>query len=128
MGLLFIIPVLAISIWIIYSSYRALRRGEVSPVWRKRFKVMLVIGVVLGIYCAFLVEYQPNPVVGIKGFPVPTSIHRFENEVWKTNPFPLPIFVMAKLTNFLFGIAVALLPLKFAGMLNQVKPKDTGQL
>lgn len=128
LGLLFIIPVAAISIWIIYSSFRTLRRGEVSPVWRNRLMVLLVIGVVLGVYCAFLRKSQPLPTYGTEGFPIPTKIHRLEKEVWVVKEQPILVFVLGKMTNFLFGVAVALLPLKFAGMLNQVKPKDTGQL
>jgi len=128
LGLAFILPVAAISIWIIYSAIRTLRRGEVAPVWRNRLFVLLVIGVVLGTYCAFLRKSQPTANVGVEGFPIPTVIHRLEKETWTANKPPLPVFILGKLTNFLFGVGVALLPLKIAGMLNQVKPKNTGQL
>jgi len=128
MGLFVIIPVAGISGWIIYSSLRALRRGEVAPAWRNRLTVLLVIGVILGIYFAFLRSSQPTANFGVEGFPVPTTIHRLENEVWKANRPPLPIYLLGKLCNFVFGIAIALLPMKFAAMLNQARDKDSRQL
>src|SRR5688500_8975288 len=102
LGLLFIIPVAAISVWIIYSSFRTLRRGEVAPVWRNRLIVLLVIGVVLGIYCAFIRNSQPTAAFGVEGFPIPTTIHKLENELWVANKPPMLVFILGKMTNFLF--------------------------
>ena len=125
MGLLFILPIAGVSTWVIYSSIRALRRGEVSPAWRNRLIILLLTGMILGFYCAFLFQHQPTAERRVEGLPIPTTIHRLENETWKSEKvFP----IIGGITNFIFGIAVALLPLKFAAMLNQVKPKDSGQL
>ncbi|MFN7141870.1 MAG: hypothetical protein ACK4UN_21325 [Limisphaerales bacterium] len=121
MGTLFILPVAAIAAWIIYSSFRTLRRGEVSPVWRSRVVFLLVVGVLLGAYFAFGRKSQPTAHFAVEGFPIPTTIHRLENDVWKSNNPPLPIFVASKITNFFFGVALALLPLKAAGLINQAK-------
>ncbi len=124
MGALFIIPVLGISAWIIFTAIRHLQRGEVSLVWRSRFKVLLVIGVLLGAFFSFMKTSQPTAFVAIEGFPVPTSIHRLENDVWKKNDLPFLVKIAAHLADFAFGVAIGMLPLKIVGLLNSVKQKD----
>lgn len=127
MWAIFIFPVTAVSAWVIYSSLRHLRRGEVAAVWRSRVVVLLVIGLLLGLFFAFIKTSQPTAQFALKGFPVPTTIHRLENDIWVQNELPFLLKIAGHISNIAFGIALALLPLKIVGLINQARPPEASR-
>ena len=119
--LLFVLPVFAIASWIIYSSVRALVRGEVAAVWRQRAIFCVLIGVALGIWLAFFAEFQPAENARFLRAPVPTLVFQKQKDVWSEVSPPAPVRVLAMITDFISGIAAGLLPIKIAAFVRQVK-------
>jgi len=120
MGLVLIIPVCAAAIWIIFSSFRGILRKELPPHWKQRAIILTLAGIALGTWFAFFRQTEIGPL-RLAGFPVPTTIVRFEEEMWKDFSPPFAIQILGRAANFLTGIAAALLPVKIAMFIRQFK-------
>lgn len=120
-GLVLIVPVLATAGWIIFSSVRALCQNELEPIWKKRAVFLTLAGIALGIWLAFFWQAERLGPIRLEGFPVPTTILRFEEEQWKNFSPPAPMQIMGRAANILAGLAAALLPVKIAVFLRQLK-------
>ena len=123
MGLVFIIPVLAIASWIVFSSIRALVRGEVDPIWRRRAMFCFSAGIAIGVWLAFFAKFAPANNAKFQRAPVPTIIEVLDpdTKTWREVVPPTPIRVLAIITDFISGIAAGLLPIKIAAFTRQVK-------
>lgn len=56
------------------------------------FGGLVAIGCAAAIWCAFYVEYQPNPTLRILGVPLPTTAFQLENGKWV--PFEGPGWIL----------------------------------
>ena len=120
-GLVFVLPLLAVAVWIFYTSWRALARGELSPQWRLRLIVLSVIGIGLGNWFAFFKVTEVPEQIRFTGFPIPTELYRFTDGEWRNVSPPRLVVILGTLTNFITGVAAALLPAKLAAFINQAK-------
>jgi hypothetical protein len=119
--LLFIVPVFAIACWIIFSSVRALLRNELDAVWRKRAVILAIVGVGIGVWLAFFAEFEPAANAKFSRAPIPTVIWQLHDDVWRKIVPPLPVQILAMITDFISGIAAGLLPVKIAAFLKQAR-------
>ncbi|EEF57668.1 hypothetical protein [Pedosphaera parvula] len=123
MGLLFILPLTALSIYAIVSINRWLRRGHYDATWFRKFRISACIGLVLGIYCSLILQYNVANR-RIAGFPIPINFYEKQpDDSWKQAAFPAPIHYAALITNILCGVAVSLVPLRIAGFLKENRPQ-----
>jgi len=123
MGLLFILPLTALSIYSIVAINRWLRRGNYDASWFRKFRISACIGLVLGFYCSLFLQYNVANK-RIAGFPIPVKFYeKQEDGSWKPSAFPAPIHYAALVTNILCGVAVALVPMRIAGFLKENRPK-----
>ena len=121
MGFLFILPLAALFLWILGSTYRALGRMDVPPAWWKKAWLSLAVGAGLGVWFAFFTNYHPSPTVRLEGFPIPLVIHRFADGKWTDTPLPQVERTASLLVDLLAGLALAWLPLKLACVLREFR-------
>jgi amino acid transporter len=111
MGILCIIVVLAMSGWSLVALFRRLRRQRTRLGRWLVFGVLVACGVVVGIWCAFSVEYHVGSRCRIASFPIPVVFFHLENGDWVD--FPVPKFQAwaAMFANVITITALATLPL-----------------
>lgn len=124
MGFLFILPLAALFLWILGSTFRALRRPNTPPAWWVKAWVLLAIGAALGVWFAFFTSYHPSPAVRLEGFPVPVSLERFQDGKWTVVILPSAIRMAGFMVDILGGMAVAWLPMKLACVLRQFREEN----
>jgi len=121
MGFLFILPLGALFVWILFSTYRALGRLNAPREWWTKAWVLLAVGAGLGVLFAFFTSYYPSPAVRVAGFPVPTGMERFQDGKWTAITLPSAVRMAAFVVDILGGLAVAWLPMKLACVLRQFR-------
>jgi len=114
MGFLFILPVLALDLWIIFSSARWLKRVDTTPRWRKAGVILISLGAGVGIWFSAFLTIRPTAKTRIVGFPIPVTVLQNDNGKWTPTDVPDVVRWGALATNLLTGIALALIPVKVA--------------
>ena len=128
MGLLFILPILVLSVWLIASSVRMLRHLRPGPAWWRRFALLGCVGLIAGIWCAFGVEYTLAGKMRLSGFPVPVAISRLEEGTWVSTAIPDYLRYLGMATNLVSLVAIALFPLRVALLIRMLKgPASSGE-
>lgn len=120
-GIIFVLFTLSIDVFIFVTAGKILRRNELDPEWRKRAIVLLIFGLGIGIYFSSVHRHETPQQLRFTGFPIPLTMDRFENGTWiNHNPPPL-VQTLSRIVDFISGFAVALLPVKVAAFIKQVK-------
>jgi hypothetical protein len=117
MGILFVIALLALSIWMLVGTFRRLRSRHVGRGWWSAFGFLVIVGVTAGYWLAFHFEYQVSSKMRFASFPMPLSFFHFEDGHWID--FPTPQFVMypGLAANVIAITALAVLPVLLASLL-----------
>jgi hypothetical protein len=110
-GLIFVLPVAALSIWVIATTFCRLKREHAEPECWSKALLMAAIGVGLGVWFSFFLQYQPIRICRFAGFPIPTHVEQFADETWKESAMPATIRIASHATDFLFGVALGIAPL-----------------
>jgi hypothetical protein len=116
MGLLFILPVSAITLAVIIGVFRRLRLAHTGRRWWLLFGANCLIGLGIGYGLGFHVACHPNAATKIHGAPIPTTISRLQEGQWTPSPLPSLLRELAITVNVLSGVALALLPLGIASV------------
>lgn len=112
MGLIVILPIAALVIWTVASTYQRVFLQNAPSPWPILFVVLTLAGTALGIWFAFYLEYQPTTDLRIAGFPIPIDLQREINGDWHQIHLPPLIRFLGRLTNLVGGIAIALAPIR----------------
>jgi hypothetical protein len=110
MSILLVMPFLAASSWALFTLVCRLRRAQASrPRWLV-FLGLMIVGLALGVWCAFYFEYRAGGHDRIRSFPLPVVFFHLEDGRWVD--FPVPQFQAwaAIFTNILTMAAVVTLP------------------
>src|SRR5690348_1385086 len=105
MGFIVIAPITALAAWAIFAIARWLMRGGYGPGWWRAYAIMAAIGLAVGIYITFVLQYTVANF-HLNGFPIPVHIANREKPGAPWNPADMPaaIHVGAIVTDLLFGI------------------------
>jgi len=111
MSILCVILFLVASSLTIVSLVRRFRCKRVSTTWWVAFGILVVIGVVAGIWVAFHFEYPLGARYRVGSFPLPVVFFHLEDGQWVD--FPVPAFQAwaSALTNVITITALATIPL-----------------
>jgi hypothetical protein len=122
-GMLSVVAFLTGSSWALVSFVRRLRREHAGTGWWVAFVILIVIGVSVGIWCAFRCEYPLGGHYRIGSFPLPVVFFRLEDGKWVD--FPVPEFQAwsAAFTNIFTITALATVPLWLLSW-RQHRPED----
>src|SRR3954469_21444126 len=104
--LVLFIPILALDLWIILTTWKELFSSPRAIHWR-RILLTFGPGILLGLWfsdLAFHLEYHMGDARRLVGFPIPLSILDKQDNTWITAPQPSPFLQMAVAINFLTGI------------------------
>jgi hypothetical protein len=109
-GILFVLIFLAASIWALASLVWRLRRARAGRQWWVFLVALTVIGIAIGIWCAFHVEYHLGARYRIGSFPLPVVFFHLEDGQWVD--FPVPKFQAwaAAFTNVITITALTTVP------------------
>jgi|ERR1039458_7710929 hypothetical protein len=122
-GLIIILPVLAFDVWLLATTgKKQFKIWTQAPAW-PRLAGAAAIGVALGIWLAFFVQYKWDSQTRAEGFPIPDAFSSLHNGQWSVflPPPSLALQFSAIAANFLSGLAAPLLPFKAAEFLRSVK-------
>jgi len=123
MGFILIVPLLLLSGWIIYSTWK-LNTQFFSGQYTRTLMKLLVVGAIVGVLFTVAVKYSFTAALQFYGFPVPVAFLRTElGKTTMTELSPL-LKCAATAANFLSGLALALLPLKVILTLKQFKAES----
>jgi len=114
MVFLLIIPVLALSIWIVRATYGRLRRMHATSAWWGAFGFFAVVGFVAGCWLTFWFQYQVSDRMRFAGFPIPLEFIHLENDGWISFVSPAPLQLFGMIANVSVAVAVAFLPMLVA--------------
>ena len=114
MGILLVILFLALSIWVLAALFRKLLAYRASRGWWGAFGLLVVCGLLLGIWCGLFFEYHAGTNYRVGGFPIPIVVFHLEDGNWVD--FPVPEFQawLAVIANAISIAALATLPLWLA--------------
>jgi hypothetical protein len=116
-----IIPILAFSVWLLIGTgNRLLREARATGQWL-RVAAIVVAGIALGWWFTFSAEYKMGATLRLHSFPVPTVFIYLQDNQWVKSPLPAAIQFAVRVTDFLFGIALAVFPFKIVEFVKQVK-------
>lgn len=90
MGIFIVILFLAPSSWALVALCRRLRRQRATAARWLAFGVLVAVGIAVGTWCAFYVEYHIGPRYRIGSFPIPVVFFHLEHGNWVD--FPVPEF------------------------------------
>jgi hypothetical protein len=116
MSALFVLALLALSIWILFAVFKRLRRLQVGRGWWLAFVCFLVIGIGLGYWLAFFAEYQISPTMRFISFPMPLGFFHLEDGRWVDFPTPEYVMYPGIAVNILAITALAVTPLLAASL------------
>lgn len=112
MGFLIVITLLALSSWMLFVTFRRLRRRHASQVWWLAFWGLAMVGVALGYWLAFHFEYQVSSRMRLLSFPIPVVFFHFEDGQWVDFPTELAFGYPALFTNIVTVTAFGVLPVQ----------------
>jgi hypothetical protein len=110
-GILLVIAFLTASSWLLLSLVRHLRRRRVGVQWWAAFVLLIVVGLAVGIWCAFHFEYQVGAHHRFGSFPIPVVFFHLEDGQWIDFPVPPLQGWASAVTNIVTVTALATLPL-----------------
>ena len=116
MGLVIVIAVLALSCWLLFATFRRLRRRHAGRSWWFAFSGFAVAGVALGYWLAFHAEYQVSPTMRFLSFPIPLCFFHLEDGQWVDFPTPGFVAYPGLATNIVAVTALAVLPVLVASL------------
>lgn len=127
MGFIIILPFGALAAWSIFAVARWLWRGGYDRQWWKAFGILGCIGLALGIWFTFVLEFTVANV-HLKGFPIPVFISNREKpgDPWARATMPAAIRAGAIATNVLAGVALCLAPIAVAAFIKENQGKLSG--
>ena len=73
MAFLFVIALLALSSWSVFSTFQRLRCAQAVKVWWIAFVGLTVVGLVAGCWLVFSSEYQVSARTRYVSFPMPSA-------------------------------------------------------
>jgi dipeptide/tripeptide permease len=120
MGLLVILPFAALAAWSIFAIFRWLRRGNFGREWWRAFGILAAVGLLLGIWFAFFLEYKVANT-RLAGFPIPVQIANREKpaDPWVQSNLPVVVRLGGTITNLLAGVALCLAPIAAAAFFKE---------
>lgn len=116
MALLLLVPVLAVSAWVMLTAFRRMRRLHASTAWWFAFGLLATVGFVAGCWLTFSFQYQVSPRLRFAGFPIPLVIFHFEYDQWVDFVTPRSVAILSLIANISAAIAVALSPALLASL------------
>jgi hypothetical protein len=117
LGLILAVVLLALSAWGVVATVRRFRQIGAGRGWWSSFGVFGVLGMAVGAWFAFRVEYQVSPEFRFIGFPVPVAFFHLEDGRWTDFIIPPYASIPALLADTVgFGVAF-LMPVLIAGHL-----------
>ena|SRR5688572_13965785 len=116
MGFLIVISLLALSCWLIYATFRRLRRRRARRSWWIASGSLLLAGLALGIWFAFFLEYQPSAKLRVFSFPLPLVFFVLEGDRWTDFVPPSAVLYPGLAANVLATVAVVLLPVLLSSL------------
>ena|ERR1051326_634492 len=116
MGLVIVIAVLALSCWLLFATFRRLRRRHAGRSWWFVFGSLALVGVVLGYRLAFHCEYQVSPTMRFVSFPIPLCFFHLEDGQWVDFPTPEYVGYPGLVTNIVAVTALAVFPVFVASL------------
>ncbi len=122
-GLILILPVLAFDGWLLATTgKRQFHDWTRARAW-PRLAGAAGLGVALGVWLAFFVQYNWDTQTRAEGFPIPDAFSSLQNGRWSAflPPRSLALQFLGIAANFLSGLAAPLLPFKAAEFLRSVK-------
>lgn len=127
MALFLLLPIAAVSFWILYSTIRRMRRGKYSKKWWRVFAALAGSGASLGVWLAGFVSYSPAKGLYLQGFPVPVIFHRLIDGRWIETPLEPGWRFAGYFVNWLFGVALCVLPLFIIALLKEFKEQTNAE-
>lgn len=67
---------------IVFFTVRAMRRDRVTILWWTALSLLAIVGIVVGVWAGFVLEYHVTSNVRFAGFPFPMAMFQLENGVW----------------------------------------------
>lgn len=122
-GLIIIFPVLAFDAWLLATigkkQFKIWTQGRAWP----RLAGAAGLGVALGVWLAFFVQYRWDAQTRAEGFPIPDAFSSLQNGRWSAflPPRSLALQLLGIAADFLSGLAAPLVPFKAAEFLRSVK-------
>lgn len=118
--IILILPIAALAIWSIFGIHRWLRRGNFGPEWQRAFYVSGLVGLALGIFFAFFMQFRVANV-HMEGFPIPAgfSTKATPDAPWQKSDMPQAVRISGKVTDVLSGMALCLLPVAVAAFFKE---------
>jgi hypothetical protein len=93
------------------SLVRRLRRERARAQWWVGIALLSVIGIAVGIWCAFHFEYHLSARYRVGSFPLPVVFFHLEDGRWVDFPVPEIQASAAAITNVITITALATLPI-----------------
>ena len=122
MGFLAVLPFAVLAGFVIGRVAMWLRRPVFGGEWRRAYWLIVAGGGALGIWCAWLSQYD---IAGkhLEGFPIPFEVLTRENpsSPWVKSDMPPYVRAGVKATDVLCMVAVCLLPLAIAAFVKENK-------
>jgi hypothetical protein len=120
-GLLFILPVVAVDVWLCCTTgRRQLAAWTAQRNWRP-LAGAAAAGLLLAVWLAFVVKYNNGPKLRVQGFPIPLVFFHLDGKAWTPTTLPAALSVCGAAANFLTGLAAPFIPFKIAEFLKMVK-------
>jgi len=124
MGFLIVLPFTCLAGYTILSIRRWLVSIPDAGRWMKSFRIVTMIGALLGMIFALVVHYSVANA-RIEGFPIPVSMSNraTPDDPWLTSTIPASLKITAQVTDVLYGVLVCLGPLAGFAFLQQHRSK-----
>lgn len=124
MGFVIIAPIAILAGWSIFAIHRWLRRGGYGREWWKAFAILACAGAGLGVFFACFMAYNVA-TKHLEGFPIPVQISNRDKaaDTSAQTTMPASIRIGGMLTNFLFGVALCLVPIAVAAFIKENRGK-----
>jgi hypothetical protein len=120
-ALILILPVLAVDVWLLATTgQKQFKIWTQARAW-PCFAGAVGVGMALGVWLAFFVEYKWGSKMRVIGFPIPVCFFHLEDGQWVDFIPPAAMQYSGWTANFLSGLAAPLLPFKAAEFLRSVK-------
>jgi hypothetical protein len=122
-ALIVILPVFAFDLWLLLTTGRKQCRRWAGERKQSNIVKALLIGLALGLWLAFIVNYRWDSLTRARGFPIPWANSSLDHDHW-SDYTPTPIAALQYLgiaANFLTGFAAVVMPFKIAEFLQSVK-------
>jgi hypothetical protein len=106
--------------WVDFIAIRKLSRRRAGPLWWTAVGVLFLLGVAVGIWCAFYCEYHVSDRLRVISFPVPAAYFLLEDGQWVDYVTAVPILIV--LLNVVSVAAVTVLPASAVCLMRRTRP------